>query len=69
MLNSCSSQITSIQYLYDILIIIDNGYLCCGNEITQFKDVLTDEEHNQINVTIGKKIKNAIIKKYLCSIL
>lgn len=54
----CSSQFTNIQYLYDILHIIDNGYPCCGNEITQFKDVITDEEHHQINVTIGKNLKS-----------
>ena len=42
--------ITNMQYLYEILNVIDDCNLCCGNEVTQFKDVITDDElHQQKN--------------------
>ena len=54
-LQSIPTHINNIQYLHELLDIITNCHLCCGNHLEQFHDVLSEEEKHATNTAIGKK--------------
>ena len=54
-LQNIPTYINNIQYLCELLDIITNCHLCCGNHLEQFHDVLSEEEKRVTNTAIGKR--------------